>query len=688
MDSPRAVLGLALILMMLSPSVITSEPSSAQSIIMVPGDYFSIQAAIANADAGSTILVSPGKYVEHLRVDKPLTIIGSGNSTVIENDGASATIEILRGVNGVAIANFYVNSSGASTGIYIAGEDCNVQNITVANHEIGIFIWDSSENFLRNNRMVGNKYNLEVWGLALSHFMHDIDDSNLVDGRKVYYWVNEHDRIVPSDAGYVAVVNSTNITIKDLNLTRNYSGILLAYTSNSLVLNATCSRNTEGILFFLSNNNTIVESSFESNEWTGISFCASSSNCVVGNTARLNRFGIYLYYSSLIPERSEDNSIYGNVFSEDYYGAYLEVSSRNRVCNDDFANNTIGACVDHSSQVVFSNDSFSRNTECGVKIDGSEGNDFYHNGYLNNTVQISHVKYINLPVRVNMWDNGFPSGGNYWSDYYGNDTFSGPYQNQTGSDGIGDSPYVINPENSDLYPLIAPPEKNTQLTVDFSYSPQEPKLFEAVNFTDETASSSGIALSLWVFSDNQLFRSQNVSRMFERSQNYSVALYVVDHEGVTSFTQRNFQVRKIFSTTTLSVEPELALLEEVAVTARLADENSEALTDATINFYVVTGVSEELIGASQTNSTGHATIFHSFNQTGPLTIEAEYQGDQWHAPSDSKMSVRIVSAGSPIPILIAAAASSFAVASLLLLYAWRRRRKLQSITNEESVASR
>jgi hypothetical protein len=54
----------------------------------------------------------------------------------------------------------------------------------------------------------------------------------------------------------------------------------------------------------------------------------------------------------------------------------------------------------------------------------------------------------------NVWDNGYPSGGNYWSDYNGTDLYSGPYQNVTGSDGIGDKPYVIYANNTDDYPLM------------------------------------------------------------------------------------------------------------------------------------------------------------------------------------------------------------------------------------------
>jgi len=55
---------------------------------------------------------------------------------------------------------------------------------------------------------------------------------------------------------------------------------------------------------------------------------------------------------------------------------------------------------------------------------------------------------------MSMWDDGYPSGGNYWSNYSGVDLFKGSYQNETDSDGIGDKPYIIDVDNRDRYPLM------------------------------------------------------------------------------------------------------------------------------------------------------------------------------------------------------------------------------------------
>jgi parallel beta-helix repeat protein len=79
--------------------------------------------------------------------------------------------------------------------------------------------------------------------------------------------------------------------------------------------------------------------------------------------------------------------------------------------------------------------------------------DFVHNTMLNISVTNSSS---GLMIS---WSEGYPYGGNYWSQYAGVDEKSGPNQDQPGADGIGDSPYDLSPSltpDIDEYPLIAP----------------------------------------------------------------------------------------------------------------------------------------------------------------------------------------------------------------------------------------
>ena len=80
-------------------------------------------------------------------------------------------------------------------------------------------------------------------------------------------------------------------------------------------------------------------------------------------------------------------------------------------------------------------------------------NVIYHNNFLNNTNQV-FIEIPELQLSPNIWDNDYPSGGNFWSNYTGVDLESGFYQNETSSDGIGDIPHTIDANNKDNYPLM------------------------------------------------------------------------------------------------------------------------------------------------------------------------------------------------------------------------------------------
>ncbi|MFX1484608.1 MAG: NosD domain-containing protein [Promethearchaeota archaeon] len=90
-------------------------------------------------------------------------------------------------------------------------------------------------------------------------------------------------------------------------------------------------------------------------------------------------------------------------------------------------------------------------------------NRIYYNNFLENNEQVSPggFEYV--------WDNGYPEGGNYWSDYNGIDLYSGPFQNETGSDGIGDTPYSIGSYQKDRYPRMTPWSPRVQNLNTYAY---------------------------------------------------------------------------------------------------------------------------------------------------------------------------------------------------------------------------
>ena len=186
-----------------------------------------------------------------------------------------------------------------------------------------------------------------------------------------------------------------------------------------------------GILLYSgSNNNTLSGNTLTGNEANGIELDSSSNNTLSANNVMGNNFGIFLYSSS------DNNILSGNEVANNYApGIELDSSSGNTMFG-----NTVTA-----------------NKGYGIWLVSSPGNYIFHNSLVNNSAQAV------TDGSANTWDNGYPSGGNYWSNYNGTDLLRGANQNVPGSDGIGDTPYIIDGNNTDHYPLMGPygPTANT-----------------------------------------------------------------------------------------------------------------------------------------------------------------------------------------------------------------------------------
>ena len=97
-------------------------------------------------------------------------------------------------------------SSNNHNGIYLVDSSSNIltKNIALSNGR-GVFLSSSSNNTLTDNMMSNNNYNFGVLGSCLSDYINYIDASNTVDEKPVYYWVNQQDRQIPNNAGYVVI---------------------------------------------------------------------------------------------------------------------------------------------------------------------------------------------------------------------------------------------------------------------------------------------------------------------------------------------------------------------------------------------------------------------------------------------------------------------------------------------------
>jgi parallel beta-helix repeat protein len=267
---------------------------------------------------------------------------------------------------------------------------------------------------------------------------HTIKNNHAYNG-PIRYYKNMKDKVVPYNTAQVILANCTGFRIENLNLTGLNKGITLGFSSyNTIAHNQ------------ISNNNI------------GIELTMSDKNIIYNNTIVDGRTGIH------IPVACRNNIIARNFFVDNHLGFWLN-SYDNYKCEENF--------------IVWNNiSSIYEGIGISSSMDKERNNVIHHNNFIKgNRLAMDYCG-------GNIWDDGYPSGGNYWCDYDGEDG---------DGDGIGDSPYNITNldekvTGQDRYPLMdavsignIPP-----ILIDFS-GPKYGESLVAYSFFIEVADAEG-----------------------------------------------------------------------------------------------------------------------------------------------------------------------------------------------------
>ncbi|MDH5447590.1 MAG: PKD domain-containing protein [Candidatus Bathyarchaeota archaeon] len=307
-----------------------------------------------------------------------------------------------------------------------------------------------------------------------------------------------------SYAGIKISAHACNITGN--HVTRNKIGIFVT-SQKSRIMENVVTRNGQGIALYDSSE-VMVEANNLSANTVGISLAFSSNNTIVDNRAANSSYGGHGIYLS---SNSFNNTVLSNDLMNNYHGIWLSSSSNNSIVENTIANNEL----------------------LGIELASSPDNTFYHNNFINNP------KHVVIDTKsISIWDNGYPSGGNYWYKYIDVDEKSGPNQDQPSSDGIWDNPYPINENNQDRYPSVKPYGEIPDLILDktkptANAGPDRtanvgtPIAFNASKSTDNV----GIVSYLWDFGDGTNASGAVVTHDYAIDGTYTVTLTVKDAAG-------------------------------------------------------------------------------------------------------------------------------------------------------------
>ena len=359
----------------------------------------------------------------------------ANNCSIIGNEINNLDgIHLINSAN-ISVSNNILNNNYAGIWFYHSS-NCIVTQNYLYNNKKGIMLYKSINCTLTNNTMINN--GIVLGGDSLKYWnTHEIDVTNTVNGKPVYYWKNIKGGIVPSGVGQVILANCSNVIIKNQNISNATVGIEIGFSNNCNIVNSILTKSVIGIELhnstsciidecILNNNNIsilllngknckIINSNILYSNITGIltldSDANNISNCNIShnfqgieiNRASNNYVGYNIFYNNseaLLMESTWYDEIIKNTFCKNTKGISMSWACFANISRNNFSNNDIAIFIyDSFNNSIFKNEIVSNNYGILIKI--STFNKIKYNCICENQIGINMTNTKNNEINYN-----------------------------------------------------------------------------------------------------------------------------------------------------------------------------------------------------------------------------------------------------------------------------------------------
>lgn len=297
-----------------------SRVSASELNVGGQGQYRTISAAIKAANAGDTILVGPGTYVENVVVDKPITVVSTkgAQATVVKAARTSKEVFLLSGTD-ITIQGLTI--TGGNTGVTFGHtSNCILTKCVVNGNVYGAYLSGATSNLVSNNNLNNNGFGMYLDGSS----------GNRLSNNSASYEKGGGGKASLSDGIYLFNSNNNNVAGCDLSNNVNF-GASFYSSRNNVFSNNTFNSNAQFAVRLRdrADNNKFSFNTFKANVENGVLIANSNGNTFYFNNFVDEKSHFYRQDGNNINSTKKLNYIYNgdlfNGFVGNYYSNYVGV---------------------------------------------------------------------------------------------------------------------------------------------------------------------------------------------------------------------------------------------------------------------------------------------------------------------------------------------------------------------------